>query len=95
VGLRLCNAERGGEADLILAGTNNQPDWHGRTPDSCFFQELGSTTAMYFASFLAFGKRSAHAFTSKTLSDDFGIWFKAPMHFLAFQVCVGVALEIP
>jgi hypothetical protein len=46
---------------------------------------------MYFASFLAFGKRSAHAFTSKTLSDDFGIWFKAPMRFLVFQVCVGVA----
>jgi hypothetical protein len=77
VGLRLCNAERGGEADLILAGTNKQSDWHGRTPDSCFFQKLGTTTAMYFASFLDFGKRSAHAFTSKTLSDDVEIWFKS------------------
>jgi hypothetical protein len=77
VGLRLCNAERGGEADLILAGTNKQSDWHGRTPDSCFFKKLGTTTAMYFASFLDFGKRSAHAFTLKTLSDDVEIWFKS------------------
>jgi hypothetical protein len=95
VGLRLCNAERGGEADLILAGTNKQSDWHGRTPESCFFQKLSSTAAMYFAFFPAFGKRSAYAFTSKTLSDDFEIWFKAPMRFLAFQVYVEVALEIP
>jgi hypothetical protein len=95
VGLRLCNAERGGEADLILAGTINSRIGTEEHLTLAFSKNWVPLLQCTLLLFLILENAQPTLLHRKLFQMTSKSGLKASMHFLAFQVYVGVALEIP